>query len=76
MYGIIDRSAAEEIRAKVNEMLEPAVADDYRKDIVSAILGDVIDDVEVCSEYPEWNDFDIRYAIGRVLCDRLGIVID
>ena len=76
MYGIIDRNATEVIRTKMNEMLESAVVDDFRKDIVSAILEDVIDDIEVSSEYPEWNDFDIRCAIGRVLCDRLGIVID
>ena len=76
MYGRIDRKMAEEIRAKMNQLLEPAVADDYRKEIVSALLGDVLEDVEVASEYPEWNDFDVRFAIGRVLCDRLGIEIN
>lgn len=75
MSGRINRKDAEEIRAKMDELLEPAVSDDYRKYIVSALFGDVLEDVMVSSGYPEWNDFDVKFAIGRVLCDRLGIEI-
>ena len=49
---------------------------DYSSRILSVIEDDVVADVMECSSYATdrtWSDGDLTLAIGRVLCNRLGI---
>lgn len=54
------------------EFLLNKLADDYASRICDEIIDDVIDDVVECAD-EEWSEGDIKLAIGRVLCSRLGI---
>lgn len=56
----------------VENMLRKSISDDYVNDITMKILPDVIDDVECCAD-EDYNEDDIKLAIGRVLCDKMGI---
>ena len=49
------------------------VTDDYAGNIADAIADDVADDVVECADHNEWNDCDVRLAIGRVLLKALGV---
>lgn len=53
-------------------LLRDAIPDDYRGYIVNEILSDVCEDVD-CAADEEFSDGDVRLALGRVLCSRLGI---
>ena len=44
---------------------------DYARHITNRIIKDVIKDVKDTSDYPDYNDSDIRLAIGRVLLNAL-----
>ena len=60
--------------ATIIEMsLKDAVSYDYAKAIEEAIVDDVLADVNECADKREWNSDDVKLAIGRVLCKRLGI---
>ena len=48
------------------------IGEDYLRGIADEILDDVNEDVR-CSADEDYNEDDIRLAIGRVLCNRLGI---
>ena len=50
------------------------IGEDYLREIADGILDDVNEDVR-CSADKDYNEDDIRLAIGRVLCDRLGIEV-
>lgn len=54
------------------EFLLNKLTDDYASRICDEIIDDVIDDVVECAD-EEWSEGDIKLAIGRVLCSRLGI---
>lgn len=54
------------------EFLLKKMTDDYASRICDAIIDDVIEDVVECAD-EEWSEGDVRLAIGRVLCSRLGI---
>lgn len=49
------------------------ISDDYYGRICDAILPEVEKDVKETADKDNWNEDDVRLAIGRVLCDRLGI---
>lgn len=49
------------------------ISDDYWPGICRAILNDVVKDVRECADNDAWNEDDVRLAVGRVLCARLGI---
>lgn len=49
------------------------ISDDYWPGISKSILDDVVADVQECADNEEWNEDDVRLAVGRVLCTRLGI---
>lgn len=63
-----------QLRLDVQNVMAKA-AGDYSSRILSLIEDDVVADVMECSDYANgtWSDGDITLAIGRVLCDRLGI---
>ena len=58
-------------RMFVHDMLCESVSNDYVDNILDEIIDDVVDDVECCAD-ENWNEDDVRLAIGRVLCNRLG----
>lgn len=49
-----------------------STANEYASRITELIYKDVIEDLCVCAD-ENWNDDDIRFAIGRVLCKKIGI---
>lgn len=61
------------IRGIAEELIRRAMSDDYSDRVASEIMPDVIQDVEECADSEDWNIDDVRLAIGRVLCTRLGI---
>lgn len=72
----MDRKMTECERAAVGDVvrmgLSFGISDDYTGRITDAIIDDVVEDVELCAD----NDYtpdDVRLAVGRALCGRLGI---
>ena len=66
------------METKIKEMLlgmkdVKQVSDDYWTAIAESIADDVVQNVQETADPEEWNEDDIRLAVGRVLCDRLGI---
>lgn len=66
------------METKIKEMLlgmkdVKQVSDDYWTAIAESIADDVVQNVRETADPEEWNEDDIRLAVGRVLCDRLGI---
>lgn len=66
------------METKIKEMLlgmkdVKQVSDDYWTAIAESIAEDVVQNVQETADPEEWNEDDIRLAVGRVLCDRLGI---
>lgn len=60
------------VRDVVRMGLSFGISDDYTGRIVDAILDDVVEDVELCAD-DDYTPDDVRLAVGRALCDRLGI---
>lgn len=55
-------------------ILGKSISEDYVRYIYTAISGDLIEDVETSAD-ENYSIDDIRFAIGRVLCNRLGIEV-
>ena len=55
-------------------LLGKSISEDYVRYIFTAISGDLIEDVETHAD-GNYSIADIRLAIGRVLCNRLGIEV-
>lgn len=71
---MFEEPAKEEIiRNNVYHFMREAMSDDYSDLVAEAILPDVIADVNECADAEDWNEDDVRLAIGRVLCWKLGI---
>lgn len=68
-WGIIDTDAIEECAL---DMLYKITTSDYAKKILSEFLPDIIEDVTV-SASQNWSEIDVRLAIGRILCKKLGL---
>lgn len=62
-----------QIQLTLRSLLCIAISDDYVNDIINDIIDDVYEDVATCADQENWNEDDVRLAVGRVLCDRLGI---
>ena len=65
------------ITLSAEKILTEAV-DDYASKILEEISEDVISDVRETSGLAEGEDFsdgDVKLAIGRALCTRLGIAV-
>ena len=56
--------------AALLEFLAPVVGEDYLRGVVARIARDVKRDLEETADR-EFNDSDLRLAVGRVLCARL-----
>ena len=57
--------------AALLDFLAPVVGEDYLRGVVARIARDVKSDLDETAER-EFNDSDMRLAVGRVLCARLG----
>ena len=55
-------------------ILGKSISEDYVRYIYTAISGDLIEDVETSAD-ENYSIDDIRFAIGRGLCNRLGIEV-
>ena len=56
--------------AALLDFLSPVVGEDYLRGVVARIARDVKRDLDETAD-SEFNDSDLRLAIGRVLCARL-----
>ena len=56
--------------AALLDFLAPVVGEDYLRGVVARIARDVKRDLDEAADR-EFNDSDLRLAIGRVLCARL-----
>ena len=56
--------------AALLDFLTPVVGEDYLRGVVAGIARDVKRDLDETADR-EFNDSDLRLAIGRVLCTRL-----
>lgn len=56
--------------AALLDFLAPVVGEDYLRGVVARIARDVKRDLDETAD-GEFNDSDLRLAIGRVLCARL-----
>ena len=56
----------QEIEDAITKILTPTTTRDYAKEIAFYICNDVIIDLKECAD-KDYNDDDIRYAIGRVI---------
>lgn len=52
---------------------KPQIAKCYWKQIAEAILDDVVKHINKNADPNEWDEEDVRRAIGSVICERLGI---
>ncbi len=68
-----------EIHQTVHKLLRKAISSDYVGDITDDIFEDVVEDVFMASAVDEthdcldFNEDDVRLAIGRILIEHLGI---
>ena len=62
------------VQEDVYNELAKSMATEYANYIADEIIEAVREDIEA-SAGPEPNDDDLRLAIGRVLCDRLGVLV-
>ena len=56
--------------AALLNFLAPVVGEDYLREVVAGLARDVKRDLDETADR-EFNDSDLRLAIGRVLCARL-----
>lgn len=67
---------AEEVKPTAMYLLNACVSDEYSEQLWGVLGNDIIDDVWGHSGIQDgemFSDSDVRYAIGRVLCDRFGV---
>lgn len=57
---------------EVEKLLRKSISDDYVGTITREIIEDVIEDIETSADV-EYNEDDIKLAIGRVLIERMGL---
>ena len=56
------------------ELIKQTVSNDYADYILDVIIDDVKEDV-LTSADEDFNEDDVRFAIGRVLMKKLGIEV-
>lgn len=70
--NLTDLRRRNKIAAMVGDMLGRIVSDDYHSDVYNLLKDDIVEDVVATADPVEWNEDDVRLAIGRVLLDRLS----
>jgi hypothetical protein len=53
-------------------LLSKSISDDYVSELTDAIAEDVYQDVDETADPEEWNEDDVRLALGRVLLRKCG----
>ena len=53
--------------------LKPQIASYYWEKIADVIIDDVVKHINKNADPNEWDEEDVRRAIGSVICERLGI---
>lgn len=61
-----------EIRLSAEKLLSKSVSDDYASRIIDTIIEDVIEDINETADPEEWNEDDVRLAIGRAILKKFG----
>lgn len=61
-----------DIAAEMYRLLIMSISSDYVRSIVDNLIDDVTEDVAATADV-QWNEDDVRLAIGRVLIQKLGI---
>lgn len=62
----------QEIRRIVEMLFIDSISSDYVNTIIDCIIDDVVQDVCECADEQNWNEDDVRLAIGRVLINKLN----
>lgn len=75
---MMNTAEVEQVRFWVWQNLIEAIDSDYVDRMINneIFIGDVCADIELTSGWSEeglFNESDVRMALGRVLCDYLGI---
>ena len=75
---IMNAEEMEQVRAQIRDFLGLAIGDEYAEHISNnnEFLYAVCEDIELTSGWETENifgDADVRLALGRVLCDYIGI---
>ena len=69
-------NTAQDVKNVLDSFLnQKQISDEYWPRIRDAIADDVALDVCETADPVDWTDDDVRLAVGRVLCQRLGIEI-
>ena len=55
--------------------IDGPISQDYIRPIAESIVEDVAQDIYETADRKDWNDDDVRLAVGRVLCKKLNIEI-
>ena len=55
---------------QIEKLLRKAISDDYTGDKLRIIFNDVLEDIKTAADV-DYNEDDIKLALGRVLLDRL-----
>ena len=63
------------IMSAICDIFTYAIPNEYASKIANVIAEDVAKDVNETADLEEWNQDDVRLAVGRVLCKRLGISV-
>ena len=61
-----------DVREFMLSLLKKSISDDYVVYIADNILDDVVEDIKTSAD-EDYSDEDVKFAIGRVLINRLGI---
>lgn len=62
-----------DIRQVAKWMLGKAISTEYLDPILDLIMDDVFEDVQTFADPVQWDEYDIKLAIGKVLRNKLGI---
>lgn len=71
----VEEYQIEQMICTINRSPEGFIASDYILPIAEKIASAVAQDIYDTADQDGWNLDDLRLAVGRVLCDRLGIEI-
>lgn len=63
----------ETIKNISKNLLSKCISNDYVERILDKIIYDIWYDITICTDLDNFNEDDIKLAIGRTLCDKLGI---
>lgn len=61
-------------RIFIEKILRKAISDDYSSTILNFIYDDVIEDIKTSAD-EDYNEDDVKLALGRVLIDKLNIEV-